>query len=91
MKSALWCCIVHITKEKQPKWEIESNISNEEKRDGYHVALGKNTFIKSEVKIDENPRITRIPVTSCIDWKNGKKIVVDGETIDLRNFSHLNT
>ncbi len=90
IKSALWCCIVHITKDKQPRWEVESNISNERKRDGFHVALGKNTFIKSDVKIDDNPRITRIPVKSCIDWKNGKKIVLEGKIIDLRNFSHLN-
>lgn len=74
IKSALWCCIVHITKEEQPTWIVESNISNSEKRDGYHVALGKNTFIKSEVLVDENTRITKIPVTSSIIWKNGKKI-----------------
>lgn len=89
LKSALWCCIVHLTKDKQQGWEIQKDIGNEQKRDGYHVALGKNTFIKSDVKIDDNPRITRIPVKSCIDWKNGKKITVDGKTIDLRNFSHL--
>ena len=90
LKSALWCCIAHITKKKQPKWNVERDISNDEKRDGYHVALGKNTFIKSDVKIDENPRITKIPVKSSISWKNGKKITVDGETIDLRDFSYLN-
>ncbi len=89
LKSALWCCIAHITKKKQPKWNVERDISNDEKRDGYHVALGKNTFIKSDVKIDENPRITKIPVKSSISWKNGKKITVDGETIDLRDFSYL--
>lgn len=89
MKSALWCCIVHITRKKQPRWVIESDLSNDEKRDGYHVALGKNVFIKSEVEIDKNPRITRIPVKSSIIWKGGKKIISDGEVIDLKNFSYL--
>ena len=89
IKSALWCCIVCITKQKQEKWDIESNISNDEKRDGFHIALGKNTFIKSNVKIDENTRITRIPVMSSINWKGGKKIIIDGEVIDLKNFSNF--
>lgn len=92
IKSALWCCIVHITKEKQPKWEIESDISNDEKRDGFHIALGKNTFIKSDVAVNENPRISKIPVTSSIIWKGGKKVISDGEIIDvkdLKKFTHL--
>ncbi len=90
MKSALWCCIVHITRKKQPRWKVESDISNEEKRDGFHIALGKNTFIKSEVEVDNNPRITRIPVKSSIMWKGGKKIKTpEGEIIDLKFFSHL--
>ncbi len=88
IKSALWCCIVHITKKEQPEWEVESNIDNKVKRDGYHVALGKNTFIKSNVLVDENPRITKIPVTSSIIWKGGKKIInPDGTIIDLKNFT----
>lgn len=93
IKSALWCCIVHITREKQPSWNIESNISNEEKRDGKHIALGKNVFISSDVPVDENPRITRIPVKSSIDYKGGKKIKTeDGEVIDLKDMSkYLNT
>ena len=89
IKSALWCCIVHITRKKQPRWIIESDLSNDEKRDGYHVALGKNVFIKSDVEIDKNPRITKIPVKSSIIWKGGKKIISDGEIIDLKNFSYL--
>lgn len=89
IKSALWCCIVHITKEKQPKWTVERNITNQEKRDGYHIALGKNVFIKSDVPVDENERISKIPVTSSIIWKGGKKIVSDGEIIDLKNFSYM--
>ena len=85
IKSALWCCIVHITKKEQPSWAVESNISNEEKRDGYHIALGKNTFIKSEVPVDENERISKIPVKSSIIWKGGKKIIrPDGSIIDLK-------
>jgi len=87
IKSALWCCIVHITRERQPAWNIESDLSNDEKRDGYHVALGKNTFIKSNVPVGQNNRITKIPVTSSIIWKGGKKIISDGEIIDLKNFS----
>ena len=91
VKSALWCCIVHITKEEQPQWIVESNISNDVKRDGYHVALGKNVFIKSDVEIDHNPRITRIPVTSSIIWKGGKKLVTpDGTIVDLKNFTDFN-
>lgn len=91
IKSALWCCIVHITKKEQPVWTVESNISNEEKRDGYHVALGKNTFIKSDVLVDENPRISRIPVTSSIVWKGGKKIIDDdGNYIDLKDLTKFN-
>ena len=89
VKSALWCCIVHITKHQQDKWIIESNLSNNEKRDGYHIALGKNTFIKSDVEIDKNKRISRINVKSDIIWKGGKKVVMDGEIVDLKNFSHL--
>lgn len=89
IKSALWCCIVHITRKKQPKWVVEKDLSNKERRDGYHVALGKNVFIKSDVKVDENTRITKIPVTSCIKWKGGKKIVIDGEEIDLKKFTNV--
>lgn len=91
IKSALWCCIVHITKKEQPSWTVESNIKNDEKRDGYHIALGKNTFIKSDVPVDENPRITKIPVTSQIIWKGGKKIInPDGTISDLKNLTGVN-
>ena len=83
IKSALWCCIVHITKKEQPKWILEKNISNEEKRDGYHIALGKNLYIKSNSLVDDNPRISRIPVISNIVWKGGRKIKMDGELIDV--------
>ncbi len=83
LKSALWCCIVHITKQHQKEWIIERDISNDERRDGYHVALGKNTFIKSEVLVDKNPRITRIPVTSNIIWKGGRKILIDGKWVKV--------
>ena len=93
IKSALWCCIVHITKEPQPKWTIERDLSNEEKRDGKHIALGKNVFISSQVDIDKNTRISKIPVTSSIEYKGGKKIKTeDGDTIDLKDMSkYLNT
>lgn len=86
IKSALWCCIVHITKNQQHGWVVESNIDNNTKRDGYHIALGKNTFIKSDVLVDENPRITKIPVKSSISWKGGKKLInSDGTIIDLKS------
>ena len=89
IKSALWCCIVHITKKEQPKWTIESNIDNNTKRDGYHVALGKNTFIKSDVLVDNNPKITKIPVKSSIIWKGGKKLInEDGTISDLKHFTN---
>lgn len=88
IKSALWCCIVHLTKKKQPRWDVQSNISNEEKRDGFHIALGKNTFIKSKTEIDNNKRITKIPVKSSIIWRGGKKLVQNGEIIDLKNFTN---
>lgn len=68
---------------------METNLSNEERRDGYHIALGKNIFIHSKVEIDKNERITRIPVKSSIIWKGGKKIIIDDEIIDLKNFSFL--
>lgn len=87
IKSALWCCIVHITKDKQTPWIIEQDISNEEKRDGNHIALGKNTFINCGKKVDDDKRVSRIFVKSEIKWKNGKKIIVDGEEIDLKNFN----
>lgn len=90
IKSALWCCIVHITRKIQPSWTVETNLSNDERRDGFHVALGKNVFIKSDVEVDDNPRISRIPVISQIIWKGGKKIIIDGEVIDLKNFSNFN-
>ncbi len=89
MKSALWTCIVHLTKKKQMSWKIRKDISNSEKRDGYHVALGQNTFIESDVPVDKNKKIKRINVKSTIVWKGGKKIKVDGEWIDLRNFTFL--
>lgn len=65
-KSGLWCCIVHLTKEKQEKFIIEKDISNEEKRDGYHIALGRNTYIKSKVLIEENKRIIRLKTEGTI-------------------------
>ncbi|MGM9818679.1 MAG: hypothetical protein ACI30B_06845 [Paludibacteraceae bacterium] len=90
IKSALWCCIVHITKKEQQEWIVQHNISNDKKRDGYHIALGKNTFIKLDQKVSECSRITKIPVTSSIIWKGGKKIKSDnGELIDLKNFTNI--
>lgn len=86
IKSALWCCIVHITKEKQKPWVIEHNISNEEKRDGKHIALGKNTFINCEQNVDNDKRITRIPVKSEIKWKGGKSIIIDGKEVSISNY-----
>lgn len=85
-KSDLWCCIVHITKKEQPKWIIEKDLPNEVKRDGYHVALGKNVYIKSDVLIDDNPRFSRIPVFSEINHKGGKKVNVNGEIIDVKKY-----
>lgn len=90
LKSQLWCCIVHITKETQPAWTVQADISNAERRDGYHIALGRNTFIKLDTLVDENPRISRIPVKSNIDYKGGKKLITPtGEKIDLTNFDYL--
>lgn len=87
IKSALWCCIVHITKSKQPSWTIEHHIDNQTKRDGNHIALGRNTFINCHQPVLNDPRVKQIFVKSVIDWKNGKKIVVDDQVIDLRNFN----
>lgn len=67
-KSALWCCIVHLTKEKQDEFVIEKDITNAEKRDGYHVALGRNTFIKSSVPVIENERIIRLETKGTIKY-----------------------
>lgn len=85
-KSDLWCCIVHLTKGNQPKWIIEKDLPNEVKRDGFHVALGKNVYIKSDTIIDDNPRISRIKVTSDIKYSGGKKINVNGDIIDIKAF-----
>lgn len=75
IKSALWCCIVHLIKEEvKEDWIIQHNISNQEKRDGKHVAVGKNTFIKSNTFIKDDHRISKIQVHSAINWKNGKTI-----------------
>jgi len=71
-KSALWCCIVHLTKEKQEEFIIEKDISNEQKRDGFHVALGRNTFIKSLVPIENNEKIIRLQTKGTIDYKKKK-------------------
>lgn len=68
-KSALWCCIVHLTKEHQEPFTVERDISNLEKRDGFHVALGRNTFLKSLVPIEENERIIRIQTKGTIKYK----------------------
>lgn len=86
-KSQLWCCIVHLTKKEQPDWIIEKNLSNDEKRDGYHIALGQNVYIKSDVLIDDNPKVSRIKVKSSIKYKNGKKIDFDGELVDAKNLT----
>ena len=68
-KSALWCCIVHLTKEIQEEFFIEKDISNPEKRDGFHVALGRNTYIKSLVPVEENQRIIRLQTTGTIKYR----------------------
>ena len=68
-KSALWCCIVHLTKEKQKEFIIEKDITNEEKRDGYHIALGRNTYIKSDIPVLENERIIRLQTKGTIKYK----------------------
>lgn len=67
-KSALWCCIAQITKEKQDKFVIEKDITNQEKRDGFHVALGRNTYLKSEVPVIENDRIIRLQTRGTIKY-----------------------
>ena len=66
IKSALWCCIVHITKKEQDKWTIQKDLTKEERRDGYHIALGKNVFIKTNCPVDEDPRISRIAIKSRV-------------------------
>lgn len=77
-KSALWCCIVHLTKEEQEKFLIEKDITNEQKRDGFHIALGRNTYIKSLVPVEENEKITRLQTKGTIKYKNkGVKYAVD--------------
>ena len=68
-KSALWCCIVHVTKEEQEMFTIEKDITNEQKRDGYHVALGRNTYIKSKVPVEQNEKITRLQTKGTIKYK----------------------
>jgi len=68
-KSALWCCIVQLTKEKQEKFVIEKDISNKEKRDGFHVALGRNTYIKSSVEVEKNERIIRLKTKGTIRYR----------------------
>ena len=68
-KSALWCCIVHLTKEKQEPFIIEKDIENSVKRDGYHVALGRNTFIKSDVPVEENEKIIRLKTKGTINYR----------------------
>ncbi len=68
-KSALWCCIVQLTKEKQEEFIIEKDITNQEKRDGFHVALGRNIYIKSPVLVEENERIIRLKTRGTIEYK----------------------
>ena len=51
---------------KQKPWIIEQDISNEEKRDGNHIALGRNTFINCGKKVDDDKRVSRIFVKSEI-------------------------
>ena len=58
VKSALWCCIVHITKQQQEKWTIESNLSNNEKLGGYHIALGKTQVLQEYISL---PLICLVP------------------------------
>lgn len=89
IKSALWCCIVHITRKKQKRWVIERNLSNDERRDGYHIALGKNTFVKLDKLVEEDERVTQIPVKSSIIWKGGKKIITSNGIIDGKTFKFL--
>jgi hypothetical protein len=71
-KSALWCCIVHLTKEKQEEFLIEKDISNEQKRDGFHIALGRNTYIKSLVPVENNERIIRLQTKGTIKYEKKK-------------------
>ncbi len=84
IKSALWCCIVHLTRKTQPSWNVKANLTNAERRDGHHVALGKNVFVETDCEVDKDPRITRIPVKSSIVYKGGKKIKnADGTYKDI--------
>lgn len=71
-KSALWCCIVHLAKEQQEEFVVEKDITNEQKRDGFHVAIGRNTFIKSSVPVVENERIIRLQTKGTINYKRKK-------------------
>ena len=75
MKSTLYCCILHITKQKQLSWEVEQDLPSDAKRDEYHIEISRSVFIKSAVRIDDNPKITRIPVMSSTTKKGGKKSV----------------
>lgn len=66
IKSALWCCIVHITRKKQQRWIVERNLSNDDRRGGYHIAFGKNMFVKLDKLVEEDESVTQIPVKSSI-------------------------
>lgn len=87
IKSALWCCIVHITRKKQQRWIVERNLSNGDRRGGYHIALGKNMFVKLDKLVEEDESVTQIPVKSSIIWKGGKKIITSSGIIDGKTYN----
>lgn len=87
IKSALWCCIVHITRKKQQRWIVERNLSNDDRCGGYHIALGKNMFVKLDKLVEEDESVTQIPVKSSIIWKGGKKIITSSGIIDGKTYN----
>ena len=44
-------------------------MSNPEKRDGFHVPLGRNIFIKSPVLVEKNERIIRLKTIGTIRYR----------------------
>lgn len=72
---------------KQQRWIVERNLSNDDRRGGYHIALGKNMFVKLDKLVEEDESVTQIPVKSSIIWKGGKKIITSSGIIDGKTYN----
>lgn len=90
VQTALWCLIVHLTKNKTKPLILQEHLNKEEQRDGKHVAVGKSAYLYFPEGPEKDARVHFIDVQASIDYKGFKKLKLeDGTIINLADLRQL--